>query len=942
MHDVARQWLESAVARGESHGRSLVFLPLIVTLISGSPAVAQSPSLEAETILKRTGIRGGLCLILGVDSPALGEAFADNSSFYVQLLQPNQEAAQTWGVQISRGNSREQLGVRGAPFEADHYDSELFNLIVVEDSAALGKARLSDVSRLLVSGGVVVFRKRRARDAAVAKQLGMDTVAIPGWELAYRQSVRPIEWKLPLDIKWQAGPRTQIANGYTGVTTSAGKLFYMERMEIDEGDLNTSAAVVFARDARNGRTIWTWEAPGGWNLYNGLAATSDGRLFVRTGDGRVSVLDSGSGEVLSEVVAKVHREARISLLNDDLLLVAGDVYSTKSGNLLWKFPRFRYQPIRGTVIGKTIFFCDGTTLQAKNLTDGTEVWTKPVPALPATFESLSMAGDYLLIRMKSDARRGGPRDEFPVIVLNPTDGSQLWSYTWKVRISKNERYFDAGRVRVTTVGDKLLLYYRHNQEGSYDDEVVATRLDLATGDVEIEDRVLRNAGDFHGCFPELQLGNYIAYYDLWIDKKTLTATPLTMPHPACFFGMNSGSGLVYNFPSRKSGPISAVGPADAVVEGGGSGKTIETIGRATTSEDTTVNDWPMFRGSAAGGNFTRTTLGPTLVKAWESQIGLGGTSFGVMSSQRTGLTQAVIAYGLVVVADIDGQRIVALDHADGEEKWVFPVGSRVDYPPTLYKGLCLFAARDGWVYCLDARTGGLVYRLLAAPGERYIGGQEKLESKWALTSDVLIAEGVAYVSYTGGDFAFRPETGEAVDAADPGEIPHGVQSIHGARELQTSYELVTKGNSIPRTNEDNWGGFRRLRFGRRLDARVLAFDDKLTVACRFKPKGEGWANTGPLHLTAIADDPTNPLWTSDPIELVVDDIVLASEYVFCAGHYQRIRKSPELWTVSRKNGAVVSTVPLDNFPAFLGMSAFGSKLFIATREGKLLCYQSRK
>ena len=63
-----------------------------------------------------------------------------------------------------------------------------------------------------------------------------------------------------------------------------------------------------------------------------------------------------------------------------------------------------------------------------------------------------------------------------------------------------------------------------------------------------------------------------------------------------------------------------------------------------------------------------------------------------MSSQRTGLTQAALAYGLAVVADIDGQRIVAVDIKDGKQKWAFHVGSRVDYPPTRYKGLCLAAA----------------------------------------------------------------------------------------------------------------------------------------------------------------------------------------------------------------------------------------------------------
>ena len=451
----------------------------------------------------------------------------------------------------------------------------------------------------------------------------------------------------------------------------------MERLEQDGGDLKQSAAVVFARDAYNGRTLWTWEAPGGWNVYNSLAITSDGQLFVRCGNQKVFRLDSATGRVLSEVVSNVRREARISLLTDDLFFLGGDVHSTKTGKFLWKFPKHKYQPMRGTIVGEHIYFCDGTNLHSRRLADGVEIWKKAIPKLPAPFGSLSRAGEYLMIRMQDNARRGGSRDECRVMILNPTDGTVRWNYTWKVRISANERYFDASDVKLTTVGDLLLMYYRHNREDSYDDEVVVTRLNLGTGEVDFENRVLNNVGDYHGCFSELLLGDYIAYYDLWINKKTLETSLNKMPHPACFFGMTSGNDLVYNFPSRKSGPITAVGPVAATSNEVPSGDALRVFAKATTSEESKPDDWPMFRGNAAGGNATKSRLGVEWVKAWEASVGRIGKSFGLMTSQRTGLTQAVSAYGLVVVSDIDGQRIVAMNAADGEEQWAHHVGGRV-------------------------------------------------------------------------------------------------------------------------------------------------------------------------------------------------------------------------------------------------------------------------
>jgi len=426
------------------------------------------------------------------------------------------------------------------------------------------------------------------------------------------------------------------------------------------------------------------------------------------------------------------------------------------------------------------------------------------------------------------------------------------------------------------------------------------------------------------------MGDYLVFPDLHINAKTLELTTVPMPHVACFVGFVAyrDLGLIFNVASRKSGPITAVGPADFTLPDEPGWKRLQKVGQPTTSQPTEESDWPMFRGGAARGNSVKATLGDKLVKAWDVQAGLGGKNFGVMSSQVTGLTQPVAAYGLVVVSDIDGQRIVAVNAADGKTKWVFHVGSRVVFSPTLYNGLCLFAARDGFVYCLDARTGALVWRNMVPPVERYIGGYEQIESIRPPSLNVVVADGLGYVD----NLVFKPATGEIEPA--PKQAPAG-------RRLKLTGDLVMLGNSISRTNEDNNGW---LFSDGRASGRVVAFDDALSVAYHFAGAGERWDNRGPLFLEAVKDDPKpkTQLWKSPPHELVVDDIVLTPQYAYCVGHYQRIAKEPELWVVSREDGKVVNTVPVEGFPAFLGMSAAGNRLFVATREGKLICYQGTK
>jgi len=922
-----------------------------ILIVFSLAARAATPEDDARALLRQTGVRGGLCLVIGFASLDFPFELAKQSGFYVQILDPNPKRAWSRGLELAESRFREKMALRNAAFVPSHYGSRLFNLIVVGDSVSPGKATMADLERILVPQGVVAMRRLPPGCESEASACGMAPVAVDGFAGAFRKRAKPVEWRLPLALKWRAGPRSQIANGFVGVAAADGKLFYLEQMERNTGDLRDSAARLFARDAYNGRTLWTWEAPGGWNRYNDLAATRDGRVFVRTGDRKVLRLDGASGKVLSEVVSKVGRETRIRLLNDDLLYVGGDVYATKTGRLLWKFPRLRYQPMRGTIVGDRIFFCDGKTLEARNLADGAPLWKRalelPRPCLfgggsgwtgwGRTSAWMERVGDRLLIRM-----RGNAKDACSFAILDPANGKILWTYVWKVRISPNEKYFDAKDVKFVVLDGRLILYYRHNQPDSYADEIVVTRLDLADGKEEIKDRVLRNAGDFHGCFKEIRLGDFIAYYDLWFNLRTLTTTLVSMPHPACFFGSKSAYGLVYDFPSRKSGPITAVGPEDPGLAAAPQSPSpaLETFAEPGTTEATRADDWPMFRGGPSGGNSCSADMGAGLKKSWEAPVGLGGKDFGVMSSRRTGLTQAVIGYGLAVVGDIDGQRIVALDVESGRRRWVFPVGSRVDYPPTLYKGRCLFAARDGWVRCLDVKTGALLWRLRVPERERYIGGWEKLESRWPVTSDVLVANGMAYVAGGEADgVAFDPEIGKVLDAENPGRIALGEASLPGGRQLTFSYDVVIKGNSIPRTNEDNWRGFRLRRFGRRLDARVLAFDDTMTVAFKFEPSGEGWANKGELYLMAVDKDPAKPVWKSPPIELVVDDILLTPELVYCVGHYQRIKKDPELWVLSRKDGRVIGTLPVGGFPAFLGMSSARNRLFVATRDGRLICFK---
>ncbi|NQT11678.1 MAG: PQQ-binding-like beta-propeller repeat protein, partial [Planctomycetes bacterium] len=136
-----------------------------------------------------------------------------------------------------------------------------------------------------------------------------------------------------------------------------------------------------------------------------------------------------------------------------------------------------------------------------------------------------------------------------------------------------------------------------------------------------------------------------------------------------------------------------------------------------------------------------------------------------------GLTPPVAADGKVFVAEPDAHMVHAVSAEDGHRLWSFTADGRVDSPPTIYQGLCIFGCTDGHVYCLSASTGRLVWRFRAAPEERQVCVMGQVESAWPVHGSVLVRDDKVYLTagrsshLDGGIYVY------ALDAKS-GEIVH--------------------------------------------------------------------------------------------------------------------------------------------------------------------------
>ena len=110
------------------------------------------------------------------------------------------------------------------------------------------------------------------------------------------------------------------------------------------------------------------------------------------------------------------------------------------------------------------------------------------------------------------------------------------------------------------------------------------------------------------------------------------------------------------------------------------------------------------------------------------------------------ITPPVVAEGIVAVADVHRHRLLALDPATGWELWRRNVGGRIDTPPTIYKGICIFGSHDGNIYALNARDGRTVWQMRAAPQDARMMSYGQVASPWPVIGSVLVSRGVAYAS----------------------------------------------------------------------------------------------------------------------------------------------------------------------------------------------------
>jgi len=802
-----------------------VLMVVAVWVMACCPANAQQ---NAKQIVQESGITGGLIVHLGCADGELTAGLRISGAFLVHGLDKDAANVRKARAAVAAKDLYGVISIERLRGSALPYADNLVNLLIVEDQAAISS---DELMRVVTPGGVILSKQNGAWKKTVKawpKDIDEWTHFLHGPDgnaVGSDKRVGP-----PKHIQWMGSPKFSRAHeqqaSFSSAVTAGGRIYYV----MDEGprvDIRLPAQwVLVARDAFSGIVLWK-KPMGKWidqfrrfragpaSLQFRLVVDRDKVFATLDFEGPVSVLDAASGKTIrvikdSEYTKQIiYRDGVLTLLVDEQVgkLESIDAARRKgqfiphncrilkvnaeTGEQLWKrqidelvFPCMVYK--QGRLFGQTtkrVFALDDNT--------GDEKWSAdvavqlPVSAGKLKTGEMQWESPTLLVGDKAVYAA----DFKKVHAYGVEDGKLIWQ-------GPSAKGYNAP-ADMHLINGKLWM----QQKGQ------RVALDSMTG--QVKKQYPQHRGYMHArCYRNkvsgkfmmmglmgvqmLDLENGEVYDNDWIrgtcQYGVLPANGLLyVPPDSCACNMKTKLSGIYALAASRNRPAPAK-DSDPLLEKG------PVYGKKLVAAEAR-DDWATFRGSAGRTGLTSATVNAQLSQRWSAKIG------GKLSSIS-------VAGGKVYVAAVDRHTLYALDRNSGKIVWQYMAGGRIDSPPTIDNGAVFFGSADGWIYCVSADDGSLIWRLRAAPEERRVMIRGQLESAWPVHGSILLHDGKLKVaagrsSYLDGGIRLLqidPKTGSVLSRTtifSPDKVT-GRQPAGGGRDVRGALSdiMVASGPDI--------------------------------------------------------------------------------------------------------------------------------------------------
>jgi outer membrane protein assembly factor BamB len=788
---------------------ALASFGFIVLVLPARTLEAATPVETAQAILAESGIRGGLVVHLGCGDGELTAQLRAGEGFLVHGLDRDEAAVARARRHIRSLGLYGPVAVEPFDGQRLPYTDNLVNLLVIEDPDAVSAGQwdrvLAPEGVAMVRRGDVWEKTVKPRPADIGRWThylhGPDNNAVVEDAVVGP----PVHLQWVADPVW-ARSHEHLASITAMVTCGRRVFFIVDEGPTALAALDPDWQLV-ARDAFSGVLLWKrpvglWEGhlrgfrSGPTELTRRLVTAED-RLLVTLGYGQpVTSLDPATGETLhvyeptADALEILHADGVLYVVTGELEDEAdadavrrrGAVppprnrrllaVEAESGKVLWEksdADTTELMPVTLAVADGAVYFQNPLAIVCLDAASGEPRWQAERPVSvqrPAWSTPTLVVHDGVVISADRQAAptaqeaqrdqvdwivssRGGQAPEGEMIALAADTGQRLWSAACR------EVYNAPVDVLVVDglVWSGYLVFAK-------EPGITAAR-DLHTGKIvrqrPRDQEFFRVGFSHHRCYRNKATSRYLVLgrsgVEL-IDVQTGEGLADHWVRGTCQYGVMPANGMIYapshscacyieaklngfNALAPRRQPAvdhaSQTDPPDHPNAANARHQRGPAFGQPVVAAPQ-PGQWPTYRGDAARSGTAAMPVATRLRPDWQTELG-GGP-----------LSAVVVAEGKLLVAQIDLHTVHALDAGSGEPQWSFTAGGRVDSPPTVHDGRVLFGSADGWIYCLRAADGQLIWRFRAAPEDRRIVAYDQLESAWPVHGNVLVQGGVAYAA----------------------------------------------------------------------------------------------------------------------------------------------------------------------------------------------------
>jgi len=178
-----------------------------------------------------------------------------------------------------------------------------------------------------------------------------------------------------------------------------------------------------------------------------------------------------------------------------------------------------------------------------------------------------------------------------------------------------------------------------------------------------------------------------------------------------------------------------------------------------------AGDWPTYRSDNQRSGTTAESLKPPLDLRWTwisdhpPRPAWPAPSEELPRTHADNAFHAIVGDGLAFFGSSVDDTMTAVECATGAVRWTFDTDGPVRFAPAFRAGSSsndgrlFFGSDDGYVYCLNASDGRLIWKFRAGPDSGTVIGNGRLISSWPVRTSVLVDGGEVF--FCAGVFPFE-------------------------------------------------------------------------------------------------------------------------------------------------------------------------------------------